>query len=230
MVTTTNTFTPAPILSSTTSVSVMVETAGGCTATETLDMYLNEITSSGNIGQASATVCVGEIPPAFTNIASATGVGEITYEWQSRTYGTNFGNVTASATTQVYTPTTAINTTTFFRRAAISTYGGKECEEYSNIIQIGVSQPPITGLQAQGGAITAQDTVTLCTGESITFNATGGGSEFLFYLDDNPLGVKSGSSILTTNTLITGSRIKVESFNAHWLFFFLTRDSCSDCR
>ena len=34
-------------------------------------------------------------------------------------------NVTASATTQVYTPTTAINTTTFFRRAAYSTYGGK---------------------------------------------------------------------------------------------------------
>ena len=60
LVTTTNTFTPPP-LSSTTSVSVMVETASGCTATETLDMFLNEITSSGNIGQASATVCVGEI-------------------------------------------------------------------------------------------------------------------------------------------------------------------------
>ena len=75
LVTTTNTFIPPP-LSSTTSVSVMVETAGGCTATETLDMYLNEITSSGNIGQASATVCVGEVPPAFTNVASATGVGD----------------------------------------------------------------------------------------------------------------------------------------------------------
>ena len=48
----------------------------------------------------------------------------------------------------------------------------------------------------------------------ITFNATGGGSEFLFYLDDNPIGVKSGSSVLTTSTLITGNRIKVESFNA----------------
>ena len=112
MVTTTNTFTPAPILSSTTSVSVMVETAGGCTATETLDMYLNEITSSGNIGQASATVCVGEIPPAFTNVASATGVGEITYEWQSRTYGTDFGNVQLQLLQQVYTETSAINTTT----------------------------------------------------------------------------------------------------------------------
>ena len=38
-------------------------------------MFLNEITSSGNIGQASATICAGETPPAFTNVASATGVG-----------------------------------------------------------------------------------------------------------------------------------------------------------
>ena len=62
LVTTTNTFTPAPALSSTTSVSVMVETAARCTTTQTLDMFLNEITSSGTIGQASATICVGETP------------------------------------------------------------------------------------------------------------------------------------------------------------------------
>ena len=103
LVTTTNTFTPAPALSSTTSVSVMVETAAGCTTTQTLDMFLNEITSSGTIGRASATICVGETPPAFTNVASATGIGEIAYQWQARTIGTNFINVTASATTQEYT-------------------------------------------------------------------------------------------------------------------------------
>ena len=38
-------------------------------------MFLNEIDLTGTIGQASATVCVGEIPPAFTNVASATGIG-----------------------------------------------------------------------------------------------------------------------------------------------------------
>ena len=177
-------------------------------------MFLNEITSSGNIGQASATVCAGEVPPAFTNNASATGVGEITYQWEARTYGTAFANVLASATTQVYTPTAGLTTTTFYRRAVYSTFGGKQCEEYSNVIQIGISQPPITGLQAQGGAVTAPATVTICSGEAITFNATGGGVQFLFYKDDNPLGVRSGSSVLTTSTLITGNRIKVESFNA----------------
>ena len=133
-VTTNNFYTTVPPLSSTTSVSVRVETAAGCTASQTLDMFLNDITSSGNIGQVSTTICAGETPPAFTNVASATGVGTISYQWQSRTFATNFVNVPVSATTRVYTETSALGTTTFYRRAAISTFGGKQCEEYSNCL------------------------------------------------------------------------------------------------
>ena len=210
---TSNIYTTVPPLSSTISVSVRAETAAGCTATQTLNMFLNEITSSGNIGQASATICAGETPPAFTNVASATGVGAISYQWQSKTFATDFENVPVSATTQVYTPTSAISTTTFFRRAAISTFGGKQCEEYSNVVEVKVGSPPISTLQVQGTAISAPATITLCAGEDITFVATGG-VERLFYLDNNPLGVKSGSSTLSTSTLITGNRIKVESFDA----------------
>ena len=178
-------------------------------------MFLNDITSSGNIGQVSTTICAGETPPAFTNVASATGVGTISYQWQSRTFGTDFINVPVSATTRVYTETSALGTTTFYRRAAISTFGGKQCEEYSNVIEVKVGTPPISTLQVQGTAISAPATLTLCAGEEVTFNAAGGGAaEFLFYLDNNPLGVKSGSSTLSTSTLITGNRIKVESFDA----------------
>ena len=213
-VSTSNVFTPSPVLSATVSVSVFAETAAGCTATQTLDMFLNEITSSGTIGQVSATVCSGEVPPAFTNNASATGLGTISYQWQARTYGTAFANVLVSATTQVYTPTAGLTTTTFYRRVAESTFGGETCEEFSNVIQIDIEDPPATGLQVSGGAITAPATITICVGESVTFNATGGGVEFLFYKDNNPLGVRSGSSNLATSALITGDRIKVESFNA----------------
>ena len=142
-------------------------------------MFLNEITSSGNIGQASATICAGETPPAFTNVASATGVGAISYQWQSKTFATDFENVPVSATTQVYTPTSAISTTTFFRRAAISTFGGKQCEEYSNVVEVKVGSPPISTLQVQGTAISAPATITLCAGEDITFVATGGGGTFI---------------------------------------------------
>ena len=212
-VTTNNFYTTVPPLSSTTSVSVRVETAAGCTASQTLDMFLNDITSSGNIGQVSTTICAGETPPAFTNVASATGVGTISYQWQSRTFGTDFINVPVSATTRVYTETSALGTTTFYRRAAISTFGGKQCEEYSNVIEIKVGTPPISTLQVQGTAISAPATLTLCAGEDVTFVATGG-TERLFYLDNNPLGVKSGSSTLSTSTLITGNRIKVETFDA----------------
>ena len=76
-----------------------------------------------------------------------------------------FVNVTVSATTQVYTETSAITTTTFLEELLYSTYGGKECEEYSNVITDKVSQPPITGLQVQGGAISAPAYLnTLCRG------------------------------------------------------------------
>ena len=68
-------------------------------------------------------------------------------------------------------------------------------------------------MQVQGTAISAPATITLGAGEDITFVATGG-VERLFYLDNNPLGVKSGSSTLSTSTLITGNRIKVETFDA----------------
>ena len=215
-VTTTNTFTPSPpLLSSTSSVSVLVVTAAGCTASQTLDMFLNEITSPGNIGQVSTTVCAGETPPAFTNIASATGVGTISYQWQSRTFGTSFADLFGASTSEVYTPTSAINTTTFFVRKAYSTFGGLRCEELSNIVQIAIQQPPISTLQVQGTAISAPATITLCAGEDVTFSAAGGGAvEFLFYLDNNPIGVKSGSSTLSTSTLITGNRIKVQTFDA----------------
>ena len=81
------------------------------------------------------------------------------------------------------------------------------------LLQISVEDPPITLCKLKGGAITAPATITICVGESVTFNATGGGVEFLFYKDNNPLVLRSGSSNLATSTLITGNRIKVESFS-----------------
>ena len=103
----------------------------------------------------------------------------------------------------VYTETSALGTTTFYRRAAISTFGGKQCEEYSNVIEVKVGTPPISTLQVQGTAISAPATLTLCAGEDVTFVATGG-TERLFYLDNNPLGVKSGSSTLSTRLQAIG--------------------------
>ena len=135
---TTNNFYTTPIpFTSTTSVSVRVQTPAGCVATDTLDLFYNDIDVKGTIGQVSSTLCPNEIPPVFTNVASATAtLGTISYRWQTRTSGTNFENTIPLVTTEVYTPTTGLTTTTFFRRVAESTYGGKLCEEYSNVIPV----------------------------------------------------------------------------------------------
>ena len=204
-----NTFSPAAF-SSTVSVAVRVETAAGCTATDTLDLFYNDIDVTGTIGQVSATVCANETPPAFTNDAAATAtIGAISYRWETRTSGTAFVGTIPAVTTAVYTPTSALTTTTFYRRVAISTYGGATCEEYSNVIQITVNEAPISGLQA--GAVAAPDTVAICGSEMVTFTATNGQS-WRFYIDGNPVGARSTNANLVTNTLIDGQVVTVESF------------------
>ena len=209
-----NTFSPAAF-SSTVSVAVRVETAAGCTATDTLDLFYNDIDVTGTIGQVSATICPGETPPAFTNDAAATAtVGAISYRWETRTSGTAFVGTIPAVTTAVYTPTSALTTTTFYRRVAISIYGGATCEEYSNIIQIAVNESPISGLQAgsTGGlGVAAPDTVAICGSETVTFTATDGQS-WRFYIDGNPVGARSDNFRLVTNTLIDGQTVTVESF------------------
>ena len=90
-------------------------------------------------------------------------------------------------------------------------------EEYSNIIQIGI-ETLVTGIQY--GVITAPATITICSNETVNFSALGGS----FPLIDNvPVGIRSDSSLLSTNTLIDGARVKVNLDNKHsnWrrLFF-----------
>ena len=113
-VTNTNTFTPDPVLSSSVSVSVVGLTADSCSTSNTLFMFYNDITVKGTIGQVSATVCENETPPPFTNLVSATGNGSITYRWEGRSIGDPFESLLPAVTTAVYTPTSGLNTTTFF--------------------------------------------------------------------------------------------------------------------
>ena len=209
-VTNTNTFTPDPVLSSSVSVSVVGLTADSCSTSNTLFMFYNDITVKGTIGQVSATVCENETPPPFTNLASATGNGSITYRWEGRSVGDPFESLLPAVTTAVYTPTSGLNTTTFFRRVAISTSSqGKLCEEYSNVIQISVRSSPVSQLQV--GGVSAPGTIAICGSETVTFTATNGNS-WRFYIDGQPVGARSTNHELATNTLIDGQVVTVESF------------------
>ena len=84
-------------------------------------MFYNDITVKGTIGQVSTTICENETPPAFTNLVSATGNSTITYRWEEEALEIRLKALLPAVTTEVYTPTSGLNTTTFFRRVAIST-------------------------------------------------------------------------------------------------------------
>ena len=88
---------------STVSVAVRVQTPAGCVATDTLDLFYNDIDVKGTIGQVSTTLCPNEIPPAFTNVLFATAtIGTISYNWQTRTSGTNFIDTSPLVTTELF--------------------------------------------------------------------------------------------------------------------------------
>ena len=94
---TTNTFTPSPVLSSSVSISVVGLTADSCSTSNTLYMFYNDIDVKGTIGQVSATVYENETPPPFTNVVSASGSGTITYRWQARRFGDPFADLVPSS-------------------------------------------------------------------------------------------------------------------------------------
>ena len=77
----------------------------------------------------------------MTGNAVAANIGAVTYQWQSRTGTNTFVNI-PGATSQNYSPTTAIATTTDFRRLARASFNALTCDEASNIITISVSQYP----------------------------------------------------------------------------------------
>ena len=101
---------------------------------------MNELT--GNNYWNAQTVCVGEIPSAFTNISTPTALragdgATLTFQWQSRPLGGTFNNI-LSATNPIYSPT-AVSTSTEYRRLAISQFNSVSCTTTSNIVTVTVS-------------------------------------------------------------------------------------------
>ena len=87
------------------------------------------------------TVCVGETPDPFTNVATPTAPrtadgGTLTYQWQSRQLGGTFNDI-LSATSLLYSPS-AVNTTTQYRRLAVITFNSVVCTMTSNIVELTV--------------------------------------------------------------------------------------------
>ncbi|MDB4152815.1 gliding motility-associated C-terminal domain-containing protein [Flavobacteriaceae bacterium] len=125
-------------------VTVSSTSTPSCQSSDSITVIENTITADGIITHPSPIICNGSIPDPFISVAAATGVGTITYQWESRTSGTAFSPI-STATSAVYTPTSIQSTDTFFRRKATSELNTTECVVYSNVVSITMASPLFGG-------------------------------------------------------------------------------------
>jgi hypothetical protein len=128
--------------------------------------------NAGNIS-ANQTICSGTFPSTITSISSATGSGNITYQWQNSINGSTWTNI-AGATGLTYTPP-SLSSTNYYRRLATSTLNGNNCSAISSTITITVNS-------ISAGSISADQTI--CSGtipSTLTSQSTATGSGTITY-------------------------------------------------
>jgi hypothetical protein len=134
---------------------VITSVLNGITCTSTSNVvacYINNPTG-GTIG-SDQTICVGISPAAFTVTTGASGLGTLTYQWES-SLDTITWNSILGATAVTYT-SGPLNQTTYFRRKVSATYNTVVCTTYSNAIKITVNQ-------VNAGIIVSNQTI--CSGD-----------------------------------------------------------------
>ena len=211
---------PAGSISDANLVEVIVTGGGGCTATSSLTMVENAITTVGTITTTTSTICSGEIPGVINGSAGAVG-GARTYQWQSSLNGTDWSDIaTTTGVFENYTPSSPLTQDTSFRRKTISTIGASVCEELSNVVQITISTPPTAVLKGYpstppAGEVLATASLTICAGASPEFYASGVGAvAYQFFAGGVSLGASSTVTSFTSSSLSNGENITVRTFNA----------------
>jgi hypothetical protein len=117
--------------------------------------YVNAVTSPGSVGSDQVLTSPAD-PALFTSISPATGVGSITYQWQSGTTGCGGGSWAniPGATAASYDAPGGLTVTTYYRRVATSTIQGSQCTDVSNCVVAFVN---VIGPYCDGLNCTAND-------------------------------------------------------------------------
>ncbi|QEE49813.1 PKD domain-containing protein [Flavobacterium alkalisoli] len=165
-----NTATPQASPTSTTTYTLTVTDSNGCTATDEVTVFVNEL-NQGAIA-ASQTICNGGDPVVFTEVTPATAQGTISYQWESSVTSniTGYTDI-AGATDATYDPPIATQNT-WYRRKVTSTLNGVECTATTNFVEIIINN-------VYEGII--EDDQTICTGGDpnpiiVSIPATGQGA------------------------------------------------------
>jgi hypothetical protein len=113
------------------------------------------IAQSGGTIAGNQTICFGGDPAEITSTDDGSGVGTITYQWQSSTNGVDFSNIDG-ATGLTYNPPTGLTVTTFFKRVLTDDNGSDD----SNTLTVTVQSIPASGTIAISGGTA----ITVCYG------------------------------------------------------------------
>ncbi len=198
-------------------VTVSVTSPGGCTVTDTLTLFENNIPIPAGLTTVSPTICSGDIPQPIVGTTAVASGTTVDYVWmRSSDGGVTYNTIGDAANTATYTPTSAIVTTTFYRRDIVSTLNLVSCTFEGGPIQVAVAASPPPGLRgtATSGTKVASDTLEICPGELVVFTATGGAEYRFIGRGGVTLQSRSASSTFSTNTLLDLDTVQVEVFNA----------------
>ena len=200
-------------------VSVSVTTAAAsCSSNITsITMFENIISSAGTITTVTETICQGQMaPPMIGTNQSGQVSGSLSYQWQVSSDNIVYNNI-ALANSQNYTPTTILNSNTFYRRLTVSDTGTTTCSEPSNPIRIRIDNTIIASISVVQGGINkvASDTLNICIDDEIIFYAapTDVGYSYEFSVNNIAVQVRSSQSSFSTNNLLNNDDVRVEVFN-----------------
>jgi hypothetical protein len=105
-------------------------------ATNVVAVYINN--PGGGTISSDQTICSSSTPAVFSIVSAATGLGALTYQWESSTDNITW-NTIGGATAATYA-SGALTQTTYFRRMVTATYNGLGCSTYSNTVTVTVNQ------------------------------------------------------------------------------------------
>ena len=133
-------------------VSTLNSVACQSVASNVLTVTVQSVPTAGTI-TADQTICSGGDPAAFASSTDGTGVGSITYIWQSSLNNSSWSDI-SSATSSSYDVPSGLTATTYYRRVTVSTLNSVTCQSIaSNVITVTVQTVPTAGIIATAQTI-----------------------------------------------------------------------------
>ena len=203
-------------ITSTSTITVIVTNASGCSGTISKTVFVPEIAASGDITTpADATICPGDDQPAILNntLATASGAATVTYQWQYRTIGGAWQPIVGATSANLATATINITETSQFQRLAFATQNGVPCDATAATRDGGAAGSiTITVDNRTVPTITTNDADnTICDSFAINFTAGGtvGTDTISWLVNDNPVGVATQVWNPAAGTINDGDSVKV---------------------